>query len=102
MFVATYHHDKMIATLCDRPPRLLRRYSDCKMPLDLTDEELLIEDPLQLATLLRNLTSEGWCAEHRYSNSSWARLRFSLAMSREEVLEYSYQPLTPDIILKLK
>jgi len=55
------------------------------MSLYLTNEELLTVDLLQMNNLQRRLMSEGWSIEHRFSSPSWARVRFTVAMSREVV-----------------
>lgn len=71
------------------------------MPLDLADDELFA-DPPEFEQARLSLTSEGWNAEGKYFSSTWARLRYILAVFREEVLEYPFRPLTSENITKLK
>lgn len=102
VFVVVYHSDKLMSVLDDRPPNISIRYADCRMPLDLTDQALLASDPAELIRSQQNLTSDGWSIEERYSSSTWARLRFQVAVMREEVLEYNFQLPTPENGEKLK
>ncbi|EME48148.1 hypothetical protein DOTSEDRAFT_147401 [Dothistroma septosporum NZE10] len=92
-FVAAYQLDKFIATLLDLPPRILRRYSDCKMPLELTDEQLL-SDPEALAQARARLSPDGWSPDKQYIPATWQRVRFQLGMLREDILEYPFLPPT--------
>ena len=91
--MAAYQLDKFIATLLDLPPRILRRYSDCKMPLELTDQELLSE-PDELATARARLSPDGWRPDVQYIPATWQRLRFELGVLREDILEYPFLPPT--------
>ncbi len=102
MFAVSYHYDKLLATLVDRPPRLSKRFFDCRMPLDINNHELLTEDPLETMRIQQSLTSDGWNPNSKYSCATWARLRFMVASLREDVLEYSFQPLTTDSVANLK
>lgn len=100
--MVVYHSDKLMSVLDDRPPNISIRYADCRMPLDLTDSELLASDPAELFRSQQNLTHDGWSVEERYSSSTWARLRFQVAVMREEVLEYNFQSPTPENVERLK
>lgn len=94
-FAAAYQVDKLICTFFDRPPRVLRRYSDCKLPLDLSDDELLADrSNIEQAGLL--LDNDGWSTTARYVSSTWSRLRYVLGVFREEVLEFPFRPLTAE------
>ena len=99
-FAAAYQVDKMICTFFDRPPRILRRFSDCKMPLDLADDELLA-DTTEVERVGLMLDREGWSTTPRYFSSTWARLRYVLGVFREEVLEFPFRPLTAENRAKL-
>lgn len=87
-FAAAFQIDKFIATLLDRPPRILRRYSDCSLPLDLTDEDLLA-GPDHLSDVCSALTEDGWSPRTQYTSATWQRLRFAAAAFRERILEFS-------------
>jgi hypothetical protein len=99
-FAAAYQLDKLICTFFDRPPRILRRYSDCKMPLDLADDEILA-DANEVERVGLMLDPEGWSATARYASSTWARLRYLLSVFREEILEFPFRPLTAENKAKL-
>lgn len=102
LYASVFHQDKLLATLMDRPPRISKRYSDCQMPLDLTYSEMLTEDPAEIEKLLKTLTIDGWSLERKFCSSGWARLRFNVAAVREEVLEFPFQPSSPEQIARLK
>jgi hypothetical protein len=101
VFAKAYYTDKFLATLFDRPPRLLKRYSDTQLPLDLTDAELLA-DTAVLIEARRQLTRDGWSTEEKFCASTWTRVRYLLAEMLEEILEYKYHPMTIENISALK
>ncbi|KAE9367110.1 hypothetical protein N431DRAFT_83075 [Stipitochalara longipes BDJ] len=88
-FAASFQFDKFVSALVDRPPRLLKRFSDCRMPLDLTDEELLSSETEEQARA--SLTTDGWNPKIRYIPATWHRLRYMIGTLREEILEYNYR-----------
>lgn len=102
LYAAVFHQDKLLATLMERPPRISKRYSDCQLPLHLTDTEMLTDDPAEIEKLLQTLTSDGWSLERKFCSSGWLRLRCNVAAVREEVLEYPFQPSSPEQIDRLK
>jgi hypothetical protein len=94
-FAAAYHVDKLICTFFERPPRILRRFSDCKMPLDLLDDEVLADTNKAEQKGLQ-LNPEGWSHVARFSSSTWARIRYVLGVFREEILELPFRPFTAE------
>lgn len=99
-FAAAYHVDKLICTFFERPPRILRRFSDCKMPLDLLDNEVLADANKTEQTGLQ-LGPEGWSPTPRFTSSTWARIRYVLGVFREEILEFPFRQFTAENKLKL-
>ncbi|EXJ86772.1 hypothetical protein A1O3_03726 [Capronia epimyces CBS 606.96] len=93
-FAASFQFDKFVSALVDRPPRLLKRFSDCRMPLDLNDEELLSSETEEQARA--SLTADGWSPKIRYIPATWHRLRYMIGTLREEVLEYNYREPRPE------
>ncbi|GIJ83585.1 hypothetical protein Asppvi_002409 [Aspergillus pseudoviridinutans] len=85
LFAAVYQLDKSIATFLGRPPRISWRHSDCRLPLDISDEALT--GSRQLAQ--KSVTAEGWSCHAVYQRSAWIRLRFLISTFREEILELS-------------
>lgn len=100
-FVKSYYLSISLSSLVSRPPRILRRYSDCKMPLNLANEEIFL-DALQLEQAIGKLTPDGWNTESRYFPTSCIRLRFMAAEVREAVLESEFRPLTQENIVELR
>lgn len=99
-FAAAYHIDKLVCTFFERPPRILRRFSDCKMPLDLLDDELLA-DSIKAEQTGFQLDSEGWSPTARFASSTWARIRYVLGVFREEILEFPFRQFTAENKAKL-
>ncbi|PKX93881.1 transcription factor domain-containing protein [Aspergillus novofumigatus IBT 16806] len=85
LFAAVYQLDKSIATFLGRPPRISWRHSDCRLPLDISDEALTGSRALAQ----RSVTAEGWSCHAVYQRSAWIRLRFLISTFREEILELS-------------
>jgi hypothetical protein len=85
LFAAVYQLDKSIATFLGRPPRVSWRHSDCRLPLDISDEALT--GSRELAQ--RSVTVEGWSCHAVYQRAAWIRLRFLVSTFREEILELS-------------
>ncbi|GFG22711.1 hypothetical protein IFM61606_02576 [Aspergillus udagawae] len=85
LFAAVYQLDKSIATFLGRPPRISWRHSDCRLPLDISDEALT--GSRELAQ--KSVTAEGWSCHAVYQRSAWIRLRFLISTFREEILELS-------------
>lgn len=101
VFAKAYHTDKFLATLFDRPPRLLKRHSDSILPLDLADAEILA-DSAELTEARDKLTPDGWNTEGKFHPSSWTRARCITGKMLEEILEYKFRPMTTENISKLK
>lgn len=100
-FVKSYYLDITLSSLVNRPPRILRRYSDCKVPLNLANEDIFL-DAAQVARAISKLTLDGWNTESKYFPTSCIRLRFMAAEIREAVLEYEFRPLTQENIVELR
>lgn len=101
-YAASFHIDKALAALADRPPRILKRFSDFRMPLDLSENELLTTDNVEIDRCRQRLTADGWCKESRYSPATYQRLRYIVAAIREELLEVQFWPIQSDAAEKLK
>ena len=80
-FACAYQSDKAFATFFDRPPCIPRCYADCKLPLNLADDQILLVDTLAALEQARsNLTEDGWNLNNEY--------RIVLAEFREEIIQY--------------
>lgn len=85
MFEEVYGHDKAMATFLGRPPRLSHRYCVLQLPLDLTDNEMLLEGP-ELEVALSKL-EDGWNTENQFHRVTWRRVWAQHARIREDILE---------------
>ncbi|KAJ5507800.1 hypothetical protein N7527_009943 [Penicillium freii] len=85
-FVASFYMDKMMATFVGRPPLMNGRFCTLAAPLDLSDE-VLIADGDVLSKAISELNSAGWNSKGELHPVSQTRLRYQLAIIREETLE---------------
>ena len=91
MFTASFIVDKQLATLFGRPPRLSRRYSNCSLPLDLDDEELMLQGA-DLSAKLAKLDAVGWNTEGKVNLGGCMRGVMIALRIRDEILELSLGP----------
>lgn len=101
-FVAAYSMDKMIATFFGRPPLMNGRFCTPTAPLDLSDEVLVAGGEV-LEKAIAELDSSGWNREGKLHTVTPTRIRYFLAIIREETLEVvlgTHQQ--PDLIQKSK
>jgi hypothetical protein len=89
LVAAVYRSDKSIATFFGRPPMMVSRYSDRKLPLDLDDKTVTSSDPQVISEALAELDNEGWNTERKIHAASWIRMRFHCAVLKERFLEQS-------------
>lgn len=71
------------------------------MPLELTDNELLGDQP-KFEEACSKLMPSGWSSEAKLCSATWVRLRYIWTAFREEVLEYPFRPLTAETVASLK
>ncbi|KAJ5514051.1 Acyl-CoA N-acyltransferase [Penicillium fimorum] len=85
-FVAAFYMDKMIASFVGRPPLMNGRFCTLAAPLDLSDEVLIAGGDV-LRKAISELDSAGWNTQGKLHLVTPTRLRFQLAIIREETLE---------------
>ncbi|TKX20935.1 fungal specific transcription factor domain-containing protein 53 [Elsinoe australis] len=85
LFDMLYGHDKSLSTFLGRPPRLSHRYCVLQLPLDLSDEEMML-DGQALEMAISNLDN-GWNTQGRLHRSTWKRVWAAHAQLREDILE---------------
>jgi hypothetical protein len=101
MFCSAYLQDKTLSTFLGRPLRISKRHTDIKMPLDLSDVEIMgDESTLQVA--IQALSEDGWNTHGRYLRASWVRLRYIAAMYREEILDLASAKLDDAVETQLQ
>lgn len=88
LYTGVYQFDKAVATFLGRPPRLCRRHSDVKTPVDLTDEEVA-GSQADFDQGLAMLDEQGWKRTPELHTSTWLQPRYLLGVIREDVLEIS-------------
>ncbi|KAJ5929317.1 hypothetical protein N7454_007165 [Penicillium verhagenii] len=87
-FHRAFAMDKSIATSGGRPPQLTRRLNRCPLPLDLSDEELLLSGT-ELDLVLGRLDAGGWSIGECSHPVSYLRALSKLGHHREETSGYS-------------
>ena len=93
LFAGSYYLDKSVATFLGRPPLIASRYCEYQLPLDLSDEDTIaLRD-----TPMDSLDAFGWNTANEVSSATWIRVRFMIALIREEILEISMAVSTSDL-----
>lgn len=100
IFDEVYGHDKSVATFLGRPPRLSHRYCVLQLPLDLTDNEMLLEGP-ELEACLAKL-KDGWNAKNHFGRVTWRRVWSQHARIREDILEIALGTNNDNVIERAK
>lgn len=77
-------HDKTVSSLTARRPLLGRRYGTCQLPLDLSDEQLMADEP-DLSNTKSKLDANRWNTSGEVYASTWARALLLMNLIREEV-----------------
>ncbi|CAI7580146.1 unnamed protein product [Penicillium glandicola] len=85
-FVSAFYMDKMMATFVGRPPLMNGRFCTLAAPLDLSDEVLVAGGDV-LSKAISELDSAGWNSQGKLHPVTPTRLRYQLAIIREETLE---------------
>ena len=85
-FIGVFVTDKTMAALNGRPPLLSRRYSTFHLPLDISEDELIAEEP-RLSEIKSKLDLQGWNTSGEGYPSTWARGLLLMSIIREEVFE---------------
>ncbi|KAI0119816.1 hypothetical protein F4814DRAFT_439266 [Daldinia grandis] len=89
--VTAYYIDKAFALVFNRLPRILARHADCKLPLDLSEDELFATSPVVLDQARGRVSLDSWNTDGNYKTTTWARMRYILAGFREEIVDYQFR-----------
>lgn len=85
-FAAAFCIDKCVATFVGRPALINYRYCSLTPPLDL-DDNLIFSGGDKLDAALSELDENGWHKYGKRQRSSLNRIRYLLAIHREQILE---------------
>lgn len=96
IFWFAYTSDKNFATFFGRPPLINGKFCSCKMPLDLDDDKLVLEDEA-LAHAMTDLDNEGWNPSSVVGRAAWLRVSVISTKFREEILELSLGVFTENL-----
>lgn len=98
-FIAAFYTDKMLASFVGRPPLINHRYCTLTPPLDLSDEILVIGGDA-LAQAISELDSNGWNTAGVRNRITHTRMRFLLAVTREQALDLALGTLEPHDMIR--
>lgn len=88
LFICAYSNDKSTAAFVGRPPKLTRLYCRLQLPLDLTDAQIMSDEP-DLQSAIERLDHEGWNQDDTVQRGTFARIAATNALITEEILEIS-------------
>lgn len=91
LFCMFFAYDKQLATFMGRPPTLSRRYITCKLPLDLSEEEMMCTGE-ELDAILGRLDPNGWNTRGIISPNTICRAWLNVMIIRDEILELALGP----------
>jgi hypothetical protein len=101
-FASAFYADKCLSTFVGRPPFINYRYCSLSPPLDLSDEDLIAGGE-RLNQAISKLDAAGWNPQGNDLRVSMKRLRFLLAVLREQALEIALGTFDEtDILQKYK
>ncbi|KAI9368876.1 hypothetical protein BJX61DRAFT_536878 [Aspergillus egyptiacus] len=98
-FAAAFYADKCLSTFVGRPPFINHRYCSLIPPLDLSDDDLIAGGE-RLSEALSDVGATGWNSHGQHQRVSMMRLRFLLAVLREQALEIALGTSTDSDILQ--
>ncbi|KAL2041869.1 hypothetical protein N7G274_005654 [Stereocaulon virgatum] len=91
LFCHVFANDKKLLTLTGRRPALSRRYSTCRMTLDLGDAQMVVEGQ-ELEQLKDALDYDGWNISGEVHPNTSCRAWFEMSSFRDKILELSLGP----------
>ena len=99
-FISAFYMDKMMASFVGRPPLMNYRYCNLEPPLDVSDD-VLIEGGASLDKAISELDSNGWNTLGKAYRMTTSRLRFQLAISREQTLDIALGTNKPSNLVRI-
>lgn len=97
-FIQAYGSECSIASFLGRPPRLSYRYCNINLPLDLDDDQIVLEGA-QLQAAIASLDPEGWSKKNRVLRTTWMRCWLGFAPRREDILDIALGNYTREEVL---
>jgi hypothetical protein len=85
VLASIHKSDKNVATFFGRPPRLPYQYCDFVLALDLSDDQLFL-DERSLQDVLSKLDDQGWNSQGLFYPATVIRMRHILTTLGEEML----------------
>lgn len=98
-FIQAYGSECSIASFLGRPPRLSYRYCDINLPLDLDDDQVVMEGA-QLQEVLASLDSNGWSKKNRMLRTTWMRCWLGFAPRREDIIDLALANYSTEEVLR--
>lgn len=79
--------DKVQLAFTGRPPLLFRKFVTTPMPLDISDQDLFLDQEDLLRKIESSVDSRGWSTSGEFSSSTIIRARYMVAQIREHIAE---------------
>ncbi|TLD36025.1 AP-2 complex subunit beta [Venturia nashicola] len=98
-FIQAYGSECSIASFLGRPPRLSYRYCNINLPLDLDDEQIVMEGA-QLQEALASLDSKGWSKKNRVLRTTLMRCWHGFAPRREDIIDLALGNYSTEEVLR--
>ncbi|KAE9982494.1 hypothetical protein BLS_005924 [Venturia inaequalis] len=98
-FIQAYGSECSIASFLGRPTRLSYRYCNISLPLDLDDDQVVMEGA-QLQEALASLDSNGWNKKNRVLRTTWMRCWLGFAPRREDIIDLALGNYTAEEVLR--
>lgn len=80
--------DKALASFTGRPPLMTRRYVTAVLPLDVSDEDLILSKE-ELGQIVASHDQNGWNTKGEIYPATRIRLHYLMSLIRDEILEWS-------------
>jgi hypothetical protein len=87
LHASIYRCDKTIAIFLGRPPMMIWRYSDRRLPLDISEEAVTSDDAEVYHDAVSRLNSAGWNTDGKIYPASHNRIRSQHAVFKERLME---------------
>lgn len=98
-FIQTYGCECSVASFLGRPPRLSYRYCNINLPLDLDDDQVVMEGA-QLQEALASLDINGWNKKNRVLRTTWMRCWLGFAPRREDIIDLALGNYSTEEVLR--
>ncbi|ETS73302.1 hypothetical protein PFICI_14907 [Pestalotiopsis fici W106-1] len=87
VLLAVFTVDKVQLAFTGRPPLLFRKFVTTPMPLDISDQDLFLDQASLLKKIQNSVDDKGWNTNGEFFSSTIVRARYMVAQIREHIAE---------------